>query len=80
MLCGYLGSTRVSIDVYRVEVPNSNIEIIWRPIFEWYVMMYGSNAGHQNDMCFEEIGLCAHNILTILHSIVNIVRGTYMTT
>jgi hypothetical protein len=80
MLCGYLGSTRVSIAVYRVEVPNSNIVIIWTCISEWYVVIYGSNDGHQNDTCFKEIGLHAQNMLAILHSIVNIVGGTYITT
>lgn len=76
MLCGYLGSTWVSVEVYRVEVPNSNLEIIWTHIFERYVVMYRSHDGHQNDMCFKEISLHAQNMLTILHSIVNTVGGT----
>ena len=40
-----------------------------------------SNAlnGHQKDMCFKEIGQHARNLLNILGSIVNIIRGMYVT-
>ena len=31
------------------------------------------------DMCLKEIGLCAHNLLTILDSIVKIFEGTCIT-
>ena len=35
------------------------------PTFEWYVVRYGSQDGHQKGMCYKKIGLCAQNLLTI---------------
>ena len=43
-------------------------------------MVRGSKKGHHKDMWFEEIGLHAQNVLTILGSIVNIIVRSYMTT
>ena len=36
--------------------------------------------GHYKDMCYAEIGLCAHNVDIILDSIVNTVETTYVIT
>ena len=44
-------------------------------IFEWYVVRYASRNGRHKDVCLNEIGLCAHNMLTILGSIINIIGG-----
>ena len=54
---------------------------MWAPIFEWGVVRCRSQNGHQNEMRLKEIGLhvCAQNILSILGSIVCMIRGTYMT-
>ena len=59
---------------------DSNISIIWTPIFEWYVVRCGSKNGQQIYICSKQIGLCAQNMLTVLGSIVNMIAGTYMTT
>lgn len=52
----------------------SNIEIIWMPIFEWYVGRYGSDKRHQKHMNLKEIRLHAQNMLILLDSIVDIIR------
>ena len=50
------------------------------PIFEWYVVWYGSNNRYQKGiMCLEAIRLRDQNMITILGSIVNIIGTTYMT-
>ena len=41
----------------KVDVPKSNIAIIWTPIIEWHVGRCGSKSGYQKDMCSKEIGL-----------------------
>ena len=64
-------------------MPNSNIGIIWTPIFEWYVVRCGPKNGYHKDMYLKEIGLSAQILLTILGLItilINIIEGTYMTT
>jgi hypothetical protein len=38
----------------------------------------GSKSWHKNDMCLEEIGLYAQNVLTILGLIVNKIEGIYL--
>ena len=53
----------------EVDMPNSNIMIIWTPLFEWYLVMCGSKNGHQKYMCLKEIGLCAQHVLN--HSSLN---------
>ena len=58
---------------------HSDIFLNQIPIFEWYVVRYGSKNGQQKDMFLKEIGLCAQVLLTILGSIVNTIRGAYMT-
>ena len=39
----------------------------WTPTFEWYMARFVVRNGHPKDnMCYNEIGLCAHNMDTIL--------------
>ena len=49
-------------------------------MFERYVPRCGSKNGRHNDMCLEEVGLRAQNMLTILSSTINLIRETYTTT
>ena len=58
----------------RVDMPNSNIAAIWTPIFEWYVVRLRPKNRHQKSMWLEEIGLTPQNMITIVDSIVNIIR------
>ena len=51
------------------------IRAISTPIFEWYVVKYGSENQHQKDMRVIKIGLCAQNMLPILSSILNMCWG-----
>lgn len=44
------------------------------PIFGKYVVWCGSKNKYQKYMCLKDISIHAHNILTILRSIVNIIR------
>ena len=45
---------------------------------EWCVVRCGSKHGHHKNMCLENTGLNAQDLLTILASIVNIIgRPTY---
>ena len=55
-------------------MPDSNIAVIWTPVFEWLIRC-GSKNRHQKDMCLKEIGLQAQNMLTILGSIANMIGG-----
>jgi hypothetical protein len=67
----------------KVDVPNSNIAIIWTHVFHWYIkfiLRCGSKNGHEKDMCLVKVRLRAQNMLTILVSIVNMIGETYMTT
>ena len=58
-------------------MPSSNIiAIICPPIVEWYVVKFESKNGHHKDVCLQDIGLRAQNMLIILGSIVNIVGST----
>lgn len=52
--------------IIKVDVPKSNIAIIWTPIFEWKAFRCGSKNGHLKDICWIEIGLGAPNMLGIL--------------
>ena len=47
----------------------------WTPTFEWYMARLGFKNGHEKDMQYDEIGLCAQHIDNILCSIVNITIG-----
>ena len=42
-----------------VDVPKMKGTIIWTPMFERYVVNYGPKNGHQKDMCWKEMGVCA---------------------
>ena len=44
------------------------------PIFGSYVVWCGSKNEYQKDVCLKDIRLHAHDILTILNSIVNVIR------
>jgi hypothetical protein len=62
---------------------NSNIAILWTHVLGWYVIMCGYNkSGHRKEMCSKEIGISAHNMLTILGSTFNmfVEGGDYTTT
>ena len=65
---------------HKVNMPKSNTTLIWTPMFEWYVVWCGSKNWHPKEICLNEIGLRAQNMLTILGSRVNMIGGTYMTT
>ena len=65
----------------KVGVSISNTTIILTPIFEQYVIRCESKNWHQKDMCLEETGLHAQNMLIIiLSSVVNMIEWAYMTT
>ena len=62
--------------LYKVSGPNLVAHLNWTPIIEWHVVRCGSKNIHQKDVtCFEQTGLFAQNLLTILCSIVNIIKG-----
>ena len=44
---------------------------LWTPLFEWCMARIVVKNGHQKDTCYNEIGLCAQHISTILGSLVN---------
>jgi hypothetical protein len=50
-----------------------NTTIIWTSTFGWYVVRCGSENWHQKHTYWEEIGLCAQTMLTIMGSIVNVI-------
>jgi hypothetical protein len=60
---------------HKVNVPKSNIEIIWASIFEWYAIRFIFEDKHPKDTCLKRIGLLAQNMLTILRSIINTIVG-----
>lgn len=39
--------------------------LIWTPTFYCYMASLGVTNKHQNDMCYNEIGICAHNQLYV---------------
>lgn len=59
-----------SIGPYNIRVPISVTYLNWTPLFD---------HGHQTNMCLEEVGLYAPNIITRLGLQVSIVGGWYMT-
>lgn len=69
-------------DLSKVDVPTSNIAIVWTPMFVWYAVRCISNNGHQQDTHLQEIWLRVQNVLTIQGAIVNIIEGDilHMTT
>lgn len=51
----------------------------WTPTFEWYMARFAVENGHQEGICFNEIGLCAQNISIILGSkFVNTIGRAYV--
>jgi hypothetical protein len=61
-------------------VPNLITYLNWTPILEWHVVWCGSKNRYQKDMCLKESGLCTHNIISIVGPIINMIKGTYITT
>ena len=57
-------------------------DVTWllNTIIEQYVIKCSSKNEYQGDMCYKDIGLCAQNTISTLNSILNRIRGTYMTT
>jgi hypothetical protein len=66
--------------LHKVNRLNSFARLKRTLIFKWCMIRCGSKNGHQKHIiCLDEIGLHAHNLLTIVGSIViNIRGGTYM--
>lgn len=64
----------------KVVNPHTVTFLIMTPTFEWFVILCGSKSEYHKNMCFEEIGLLALNMVTDLGSIVNIIEGTYIMT
>lgn len=58
-----------------IEVPNMGASLNQTPIFEQYVVLYGSTIADHKDIPLEEIALHAQNLITILNSVINIIRG-----
>lgn len=50
----------------------------WTPLFEWYMAGFVVKNKHQKAMCYDEIGLCIQNILTILGSILDTIGRAYV--
>lgn len=48
------------------------------PLFDLYIARLMVKIGHQNNTCHNEVGLCAHDINTILNAIVNAIGRIYM--
>lgn len=59
----------------KVDVPESNIEIIWTPKFKWYVVGVNVRRDNQRDMCLKKIGLRAQHMITIAGSTFNMIGG-----
>ena len=54
-------------------MPNLVISLNWTPIFESYVVRCGFKNTYPKDMSFQEFGLHAQIMITILSSLVNII-------
>jgi hypothetical protein len=61
---------------FKIDMPKSNITIMWTPIFERYAVRCESKNRHQKDMFLKENRPCAQIKLTILGSTVNMIGGT----
>ena len=53
-------------------MPNSVTYLNRTPGCKWYMGRCGSQNGYQKDMCLNEMGLHAPNMITILNSTTNI--------
>jgi hypothetical protein len=54
---------------------DSNVYLNQTPIFEWFVVWCDSKNGYQKDMCLNMIGPHNPNVIIVLGSIINIIRG-----
>jgi hypothetical protein len=68
----------VDLGVSKVDVPNSVTNLNKTLTFEWCVVRCGPKTNMKEDTGLEEIGLHAQNMITILGSLHNIIRGAYM--
>ena len=48
----------------------------WTPIFEWFMARLVIKKAHQNDICYDAIGLCGQHVDIILVSTMNTIGGT----
>lgn len=64
----------------QCDMPNSVTYLHRTPKFEWYVVRCGLKNWHHKDMCLKEIDQRARNILTILGSMIKMIKVTYITT
>ena len=72
----YVGHTQLLLlECYKVDVPNLVTYLNWTPTFEWCMVWCGSKNGYQEDMCLKEFGPHAQNMITILDSIIHIIRA-----
>jgi len=64
----------------KVDVLNLVTDLNRSNVFEWYVVVWcNSKDGCQKHLFFKEIGLCVHNVVTILGSTINIIGRAYET-
>jgi hypothetical protein len=49
------------------------------PIFEWHMVWCGPKNGHHTNICVKEIEQHAQNMITVLNTIVNIMRRVNIT-
>ena len=71
----------VELQLYRskADMPNSNTAIIWTPIIEGYVGLVWISERRPKRLwgtCFKEVGARVKNTLTILGSVINMIRGS----
>ena len=48
------------------------------PKFDWYVVPRGSHSKHHKDTCLKEIGPCLQILIITLHSLMNTIWKTYV--
>jgi hypothetical protein len=65
----------------KVHNPNQWLFLVGTDVwmFEWYLGWCGSKNGNCKDLCVNEIGLCARNMIIILGSIIKITGRNFMT-
>ena len=68
-----VGSAHNKATYLMVSRPNLVTCLEWTPIFEWCVIRCESQNKHQKDMFYKIIRLCAHNLLNILGSTLNMI-------
>ena len=68
-----------AFSLHKVDNPYSVTFLIETPTFEWYVVWCSAKNAYEKDMRSTEIGLHAHNLISILGSTVNIMAVNYMT-